>query len=418
MPLVSEGCADLAAKITAENRRLVHVPAREVSMQLDGRIVLGESGVFDLTEYGFDGLVEQLGYGGAKYLRDHCTPELRAGNVNAQRLIIAGREDAAAAEPRPAGKDAPGPRIIAARVRDRAPSTDEQGVLVDAGGPEVFAAVSANYPTFDGDKIAEAFARAMPPDARGTVRYDAATTGTRFDALFQTTVQPEHFVCGEVFRTGIRVRANDSGDGSIVVRAIAFQNLCLNLIIVDRACREIARIRHIGTVHELQLEFAKALAKAMRAIEPFLRQWGYACGEDLVARLTADGAKLPSNPDDIMRGIFRGLLTSRRVKFPRLPGKGRDAILDALVDAWRSDSSGATAQHRGVTRAAVVNAITKTAQEWMDAKDPWATDGLELDAARLLWGAGNERPAPLVYVDVDDAGEIDIVELPAGAATA
>lgn len=417
LPLVSEVCDALAAQITAENRRIVPVLARDVSMEPTGRIVLGDAGALDITENGFDGLCEMLGFGGARYLRERCPAALRAHNVNAQRALLISAEDARAAEARAESRKVPTPRSIAARVRDRAPTTKD-GVVVDPGGAEVFAAVSTGFPTFDADQIAEAFKLAMPADARGSARYDAASTGTRFEALFHTTVAPEDFVCGEVFRTGIRVRANDSGDGSIVVRAVAFQNLCLNLIIIDRAGREIARIPHVGTVEALRAEFVKALAKATAAIAPFMKQWGYACREDIIARLTAEDVKLPSDPAEVMRGIFAGLLSSRRVRFPRLAGKSRQDVLDALMAAWRADVSSATAHHRGVTRAAVVNAVTRAAQEWIHAADPWATDSIELDAAKLLWGQGGEKPAPLVFVDLNDAGEVDFIEAPAAVASA
>lgn len=403
MPLVSENCDKLAAKIRSENRRMVEVLARDIRMERDGKVVLGASGAHAVTENGFASMVARLGYNGAQYLTA-CPTALRAHNVNEQRRIIQAAENMAQQDAIDAGWleqkiRIPEPKRLAARVRD------------GRGGRQVFAFVSPQYPAFDGDLVAEAFKQAMPSDARGTVRYDADTTGTRLEALFHSTVAPEHFVAGEVFRTGIRVRANDSGDGSIVVRAVAFQNLCLNLIVIDRACREIARIRHVGSIEKLANEFAKAMAKAKAAIGPFMKQWGYACDEDIVGMLRAGGAKLPDSNEQIMRGIFAGLLKNRAVRFPRTVGKGKAAVVDSLISAWRKDDSGAVQRHHGITRAAVVNAITRAAQEWIDALDPWATDALELDAAKLLWGTTGDRPAPLAFVDLDAvAEETEIVQ--------
>ncbi len=403
LPLVSEACDSLAQKIHAENRRMVNVQARDISMEPTGRIVLGAAGAHAITENGFASMVARLGYNGAQYLTS-CPAELRAHNVNAQQKIITAAEDDAIAksiDERWTNDKARTvePRKMAARVRD------------GKSGPQVFAFVSTQYPAFDGDMVAEAFKRAMPSDARGTVRYDAASVSTRFEALFHSTVAPENYVAGEVFRTGIRVRANDSGDGSIVVRAIAFQNLCLNLIVIDRSCREIARIRHIGSIEKLAKEFAKAMTKAKASIGPFMKQWGYACDEDLVGALLVDGVKLPSSSEEIMRGIFAGVVTSKKVRFPRVPGKGKVAMVETLLNAWRKDGSSATQKYHGVTRAAVVNAITRAAHGWIDALDPWATDAIELDAARLLWGAAGEKPAPLAFVDLDAvAEETELVE--------
>lgn len=390
LPLVRDVCASLMKRIVAEQRRNVDVQARDVSMTAAGRVVLGAHGEHAVGEHGFSGLVERLGYGGAAYLIK-CPPALRAHNVNAQRNLLAGAEDKVIADAIDKrwsdARTKAEPRRLAARVRG------------PEKNPEIFAVVSPGYPTFDADEIAQAFSQAMPPDARGTVRYDPGSTGARFEALFQSTVAPEHFVAGEVFRTGIRVRSSDSGDGAIVVRAIAFQNLCLNLIVIDNATREIARIRHVGSVDKLRTEFVKAMAKAKGAIGPFLKQWGYACEEDVVATLRADGVKIPEKHDEIMRGVFASVLASRRVRFPRIAGKGREGVVDDLVTAWRKDASSATAKHAGITRAAVVNAITRAAQGWLNSLDPWATDAIEIDAAKLLWGSSGERPAPLGFLD-------------------
>lgn len=406
LPLVRSACDSMIRRITGEGRRMVEVDANAIGMQPDGKLLLAGYPI-DVTENGFAGMVERLGYGGAAYLTK-CTAELRAVNVEAQRALIASGEASlaevyAATSSGDRPSKAPVPRRLAARVRDRAPSEKHPG------GAEVFAMVSTGYPTFDSDLIAEAFAQAMPTDARGTVRYDSATTGARFEALFHSTVAPEHYVAGEVFRTGIRVRANDSGDGSIVVRAVAWQNLCLNMLIIDKAGREIARIRHTGNVEDLRKAFVAALEKARRALAPFLRQWGYACSEDVKGKLLAAGVDLPENDAEVMRGIFAGLILGRKVRFPRLMGQGRTAIIDKLVETWTADTSGATAAYGGVTRAAVVNAFTKTAQGWMDAADPWATDSIELDASRLLWGANGQAPDALHFVDLDKLdADVDI----------
>lgn len=410
LPLVDAACASLRERIAQENRRIVEVPARDITMAPTGRVLLGIHGEHTIGEHAFAGLVERLGYGGAAYLSAKCPPDLRAHNVNAQRDRLAAAENIAIAaqidkrwEDGRAGKGEP--RKIAARVRG------------DAASPEIFAAVSSGYRVFDADEIADAFAQAMPSDARGTVRYDPSSTGVRFEALFHSTVAPEHFVAGEVFRTGIRVRSSDSGDGSIVVRAIAYQNLCLNMIIIDRACREIARIRHVGSVEKLASQFRQAMVKAKGAIEPFMRQWSLACEENLAAKLRGDGVKIPSSTDEIMRGIFASMLAAKQVRFPRVPGKGREGMISDLVAAWREDRSSATNFHHGVTRAAVVNAITRVAQNWVRSLDPWATDAIEVDAAKLLWGTA-AGAVPLGFIDKIADETDEIIRSTDGAASA
>lgn len=383
LPLVSDVCADLGRKIREERRRIVELPCSAVSMLDDGRMVL-DATPYPVTKHGFAGMVERLGYGGSTYLAGACDAPLRALNVNAQRDIILAGEARARSESKGKPID---PRKIAARIR------------TTKSGEEVFAGVGPGYAAFDADRIAEAFAAAMPRGAKGTVAYDNGTTSTRFEALFHSDVKPEHYVAGEVFQVGIRVRSSDSGDGGIQVRSVALQNLCLNLIILDRMCRPVASIRHTGDVAKLAKAFSAALARSTRALAPFMDRWNSACAEDVASLLRGQGVALPTAPSEIARGVFAGLLQGRRVRFPRLADFNRQAILADLVASWEADVSGAKLLFGGITRGAIVNAFTRSAQHWLGAEDPFASDQIELDASKLLWGDGGGAPSPLPFFD-------------------
>jgi hypothetical protein len=226
------------------------------------------------------------------------------------------------------------------------------------------------------------------------VQYDPATSRTRIDVLFHSDVRPENYVAGEVFKAGIQVRTDDTGGGSLRVDAIVHQNLCLNLLIINRAAQPIARIRHIGSVRELARRFRVALAEAHDRIGAFIRAWSYGCREDVVARTALAHADVPRDAMAAPPGIFNGILGRELVKIPG----ARDRAIDA---AWEHDTSSArmsaAAQAAGgVTRAAIVNAFTQVAHT-LDLGDPFAEDEIQRDAASLLWATRGDVPAPLPY---------------------
>jgi hypothetical protein len=243
------------------------------------------------------------------------------------------------------------------------------------------------------DKVAAAIAKAAPEGARGSVKYDG--TRSRFEVLFQSTVQPEGFVAGEFFRVGVHVTTGDTGGNSVIVRAVVWQHLCLNLIVIDQCSLPVASLRHIGTVMELRRKFEGAFNKALKAINPFMVAWGYARQDDVVerARGTTE-APIPTDPREAVRGIFAGLLEREAVTFK---GKKPGEVLDALVAAWEKDESSAVTATR-TSRAAIVNAVTRAAHEW-SLDDPWAEDELQREAGALLWGRKGRPPAPLTYLD-------------------
>jgi hypothetical protein len=367
----------------------------------DGEIDL-PGGRYAIGRDAFGDLCTRLGFGGGGYLAN-CPPDLRAFNVNHHRGIAAAHEErneASIAHLRTldariaalTGKSPPaldrGRDSIKLRVRDH------------GDGAEVFAAVGPSYAAFDVDRGAEAVALASPSDARGAVQYDAATSRTRIDVLFHSDVRPEAFVAGEVWKAGIQVRTDDTGGGSLRVDAVVFQNLCLNLIIVNRMAQPIARIRHIGSVRELARRFRTALAEAQDKLGAFIRAWGYGSAEDVIARIAATTADVPRDPREALPGIFNGILSAEKVKIPG----ARDRAIAALVAAWEFDDSSARMSPEaqrvgGVTRTAIINAFTRVAHT-LAFDDPFADDEIQRDAGSLLWASRGDVPAALPYEPV------------------
>jgi len=360
-----DSCVAFERRIVDENRRDLDMPLGELRMRSDGAFVRTEGDVHRLVGFpsvvGFGGLLTRSGIGGREYL-ERCTPRLRATNVN---HWLAGDDGAQA-------------QRGDAKLRLRGPEDK----------PEVFGVVGPKYATFDSDRVAAAVRRSLntlgyADGARGGVVYDGVRT--RIEALFHSDVQPENYVAGEFFKAGVTVRTRDDGSGSIVVSAVVWQNLCLNLIILDEASQEVARIRHVGSVEALAERFDDEFAAALGKIDHFVRAWNLATHENV---LSAADEELMSRPArEVLAAAFNGCIERELV-----PVRGkRPEVVRQLLSMYDRDVSSATRSSlvdgrpdpaRGVTRAAVVNAFTRWAHEVNT--DPWLEDEVQAAAGRLL----------------------------------
>lgn len=383
MPTVLANCEAHAARIQAEEREDSVAMASGVAMQDDGTLLVrhvddppGAAPTrYSLTEPAFGALVTRLGLPAAgRYLRQ-CWPELRATNVNGwvERLTATEAKALAAAKAAARASDY---TPVDLRLRHRLTSR------AAGAGPEreIFGIVSPEYAAFDADMLDEAIALAIPKEARGRVTYDGRRT--RWEILFHTTLQPEHFVAGEFFRAGVIVGTDDTGGGAIRGNAVVWQNLCLNLIVVQTTTTAEFSIRHQGDVDALARKFRAGFSKAMGAIDHFVRAWDKAVETDeasAVRRVSAAaGRALPADGRELMAGIFRDAIERELVPV-RVRSAQREDAVRGLLHAWEQDSSAAA----GPTRAAVVNAFTRWAHEGVEL-DPWREDEVQAGAGALL----------------------------------
>jgi hypothetical protein len=384
-PDIGPACEAFRQVIRDEKRHDETLSIENLRMDGAGRIVTAK-GTFALTEEAFAVLLKRMKIGGADYL-SKCWPRLRAHNFNAwaskfdddEVQAIARWEMLSMAE-RKAFGDRPVRDPIKLRLRN--------GLN---GEIETYGVVTPAYTAFNVDKVAEAIQIAMPREAKGEISYDGHRTSV--DILFHTDVPPKHFVAGEFFKAGIRVRASDSGDGSIIVSAIVWQNLCLNLIIIDEASKPLDRIRHIGNVRTLADRLRSALEAGKLSLAAFLGAWNYAVEE----RLTADtldapkGVEVPIKFEDALPGIYNGLYEREL-----LPIKKPKEAIPLLMKMWGEDKSAA----KGNTRAAIVNSITRYAHS--APMDAWEEDKLERAAGALLTRKAprSNQLAALPYVPI------------------
>jgi hypothetical protein len=411
-PLVVDAATDLIAQIRSENRQIAVVPSGNIGMDEQGRVVLsgaqiGKMNVGELavpmSRSAFGSMVSRLGIGGADYL-SRLPAKARAANVNLWRSIISG------SDPEMAGEAT---QIAESIGREPAGTAEECAfrLRVRDGKGEAFAVVSPEYTPFDADIIADAIRRtcltAQPmttiangqnfvadlSKARGRMTYDGAKS--RFEVMFHSDIQPEGYVAGEFFKAGVLIRTDDTGSGACKVVPVIWQNLCLNLIILDVQRGDEVSIRHVGSVAKLTQQFEKAFMRSLDKIGHFLKAWGYACKENLLATTQRAYAKRPAREDAALPGLFNGMLQTGLVS---IPGKRRE-VVGELVNQWHLDNS--SAKVHGLTRASLVNALTRYAHT-VQMDDPWAEDEIQREAGRLLF----KKDEPIPYVSLDEIVEV------------
>jgi hypothetical protein len=351
-PLVEQACVEFIQRIRDEARRDITFPAADLRFNNDGQVLVPTDTslrpVGPLSARGFRSFVARTGIGGADYLQ-RVPARLRAVNLN---NWLAGKD----------GLLVPEGDI---KLRTRRSYSDSR---------EVFAVVSPKYTSFDADRIAaELLVAVEGTEARGSVVYDGDQV--RFEALWHSDVQPEDYVAGEFFKAGIVIRTADDGTGSCRVSAVVWQNLCLNLIVIDEAEQELARIRHMGTEQSIAERLRTALEQANDKVAAFVKKWGYACREDLIKQAT-NLSKVPYSVEEVIPGFFNGVIERELVP---VRGKRQD-VVRSLVLMYEKDKSSAT--RNGFTRAALANAFTRWAHEVNT--DPWLEDEVQRAAGALV----------------------------------
>jgi hypothetical protein len=370
-PFARDVARDLVTTIKQELRRDTDaVTVSDLRMSKTAALALPGGVRLPMSPRAFAGLISRLPVtGGTAYLAQ-CPEELRAINVNHWAVELGKRE---------AADTATDPKQAVIRTRQV------------QGKRSAFAVVSPSYTPFDTDKIAEALHMALPTDARGEVQYDGQRM--RLEALWRSDVAPDEFVAGEFFKAGVIVRADDTGAGSIRVQSVLWRNLCLNLIILDKAVGVDIRIRHTGSVQALAERFRESFGQALSSVQGFRRAWGYAMSErdeTLIQRsqgtTSDDIIGLPVSA--VLPGLLHGILDRELV-----PVRGRKAdVIPALLEMHRQDEA---ADAYGVSRASIANAFTRYAHRV--ETDPFESDLIREGAGRLLSGSRGKMPAPLPY---------------------
>lgn len=380
-PLIGEAIGDLRQRIADEHRSDVMVPRASVYMNSNGTLVIGpDKRKLDVEPDAFRQMCRRmhLPAGAGQYLAE-CWPELRARNINNWTQATKEAEAVEYAEAQAVDRKYEPDTVVFRTRRNTGEGTQDVA----------FACVSEEYAEFDADKFASAIEQAMPEDARCSVQYDGRRA--KIEVLFHSTVKPEDYVCGEFFRAAFIARTDDTGRGGLRGWSAVEQNLCLNLIITSRNAQPVFQVSHRYDTETLAKKIREGLKKAEESLAHFLRAWGYARKDDLVAQAKARGELYEGMK---MSEIFAALANGT-IERELVPVRGRrDVVVPQLLQSWQMDRSGDGPSAGTVTRAGLVNAFTRWAHEHDD--NPWHTDKVEQGAARLLWAANDRQTAPVV----------------------
>jgi hypothetical protein len=335
LPFANDVCDELVSQVEAEKRENVIAKATELHMMHDGWLRQDVT-EWPITERALDGLARLVTPGGATYLRE-CPPDLRAQNLN-HWLPRATREDRHGAHH---------PRELTLRTR-----------ITRDRPRDIFAIVGPRYSAFDIDELAAQVALVVPPDARADVVYDGYRV--RINILFHSNITPERCVAGEFFKAGVLITTADDGTGAIKISAELYRNLCLNLIIIDRA-RQTVSTPHKGS--NLHTTVGEGIRRALKKIEGFADKWSEASTENVLERYSLTDVDI----------VFKALVANRAVY---VPGISPEDMLKRLKRAWEVEP--------GYEKTAFINAITRAAhtEEWRT----WTTaEDLERAAGELLY---------------------------------
>ena len=224
--------------------------------------------------------------------------------------------------------------------------------------------------------------------------------------LFHSTVQPEHYVAGEFFRAGVQIRTDDTGGGSCIIDAIVWQNLCLNLIVIDQCVQNIVRLAHKSRANVLAEKFDKGIQQALQSIKTFTERWGYAMEEDVLVRtakatpdfatelMSAHTGGVPIA--QVLPGLFNGIIERELV-----PVRGRrpEVVKNLLLCYDQDTTNAANGKLVPISRAGIVNAFTRYANEVEAKRSLWGEDDIQKAAGQLLTPRtkGAELPPPIPY---------------------
>ena len=347
LPMATEILDEYIVTIGEEKREDKIVPITNLDALPDGRLHNAENGTYKMSERALGGLCGFATPGGAGYLAA-CSPALRAENLN-YWLPRALRVDARATEDDSNPVMTPKECTLRTRMRD--------------GEREIFGIVGPRYGNHDGDKIAAQIIKAIPGNARGSVRYDGAQT--RFDILFHSDIQPETCVAGETFKAGVRITCSDDGTGAIKISAAVERNLCRNLIIIDKAKQDVAKRSHRGKSENIANDVEAGIALAMTKVKHFAETWDQATMENVMDKYAL------THDEETVKKMFRAIAFSKLVYIPNV---SYTDMGERLFRAWEKEP--------GYQRTSFVNAITRAAHEetWhaIDVGDTVALQGSNL----------------------------------------
>lgn len=272
--------------------------------------------------------------------------------------------------------------LVAAYRRGAVAGVNGERALPAGTGGEIYRIASPRYTAFDADAVLATLlhtSHELMAGWRGDITYDGEKLA------FDMVSMPDEVIdlaAGDVFKIGLRLRANDVREGGISGDLIAWRNRCLNLIVIGQATTEIFNARHMGSAMDIHVGLASIMAQAETAFGHFRHSWGQARSEIVMTH------QLPADR------FFEGLAGSKMLSLPGDTG----AVKSMLLNAWMEEPA--------FDRAAVVNAVTRAAHEGATYKDAFTIGKVEAEAGKLLTDSRLVSKVEAALADLDSKKKV------------
>jgi hypothetical protein len=289
MPLRDAGEA-LCQAVRDEQREDIFLSAREAadSIETNGQITLAGKA---LTETAIRGLLTKIDSPAMTYV------------IGVGRRILD-----------EAGNEAPD---YAAMLQDRAKIAEvlqyelrrrgdvELKLRTRANPGDIYAVVTPSYVDADAPKLVPSIVEAFSSDAKGTWRYDPATTSWELQASVWTPTTVQEQAVGEPFRGYGSFQSRDNGTGRFRGGGGVEMLRCLNASVYLAKSAKVSRV-HRGTILE---DISLVVDAAAKSIETLIKIW--ADSRLQVVALPAPEDR-PTPIEVAIPGFWRALLTDRR----------------------------------------------------------------------------------------------------------
>lgn len=142
----------------------------------------------------------------------------------------------------------------------------------------VFAVVSQQYGVLDIDHLATSLAESIPSGMRGSVFYDSELTHLRIDAFFDSLYVVD-MPSQDLFRSGVQIRSNDVGDGSVWVFPLMMRPLTRACVLMGRPEKSsesphvLYRGIHQGDMSRVSKGVTEAFSASADSFKVFVDAW-------------------------------------------------------------------------------------------------------------------------------------------------
>lgn len=353
MPLIEDSASQLRERVQSEERSDIVVNLSDLEMLPDGTITRGGGAL--ALEHRSLGQLTSL----CRWDPEQAFPWLR-------RKALEGDEEGNAPY-----EGTPLPRASALlmqlppderadlfnrqlkRSKDRTMVLRTRKCVGDGPSRSIFAAVSERYQQIDADVLAHVFRDVMAGKGyRGHMAYDAETTAMSLEATMHADGVVD-FAAGDVFKVGWAFRSSDDGGSSVWGNPVAYRNLCLNLIIIDRKKGDRIQVMHKGQMSPA--EVAERLENSMRVTERvfdrFANEWNV-LRNTAISKVQLWGHSFDSVQSALTWAVEDGKISA---------GRSNEVLVELLLKGHSHEP--------GDSLADFINAVTRTAHEakWKNA---------------------------------------------------